>query len=250
MVFDKVISFFDNDDNKNDKNKSNQFNKVCVDESVIDSIVFYSKKSYPNEFLAMFDGYIEDNTLFIDTLIFLPGDRSHTGASFNDWLLPPGQNKYGSVHSHPGYNSAYPSNADLVTFSKYGYFHIIVCEPYSLETMNAYDNYGNPTTFEVANFKREENDLMMNDLAEIKKELEMEDSLNKSSSEDIFTKINKAFAEDSDDFYDNFDDELEKVNKYSHEFENNSNLENIKVPNPQNIKIQIIINKNDLDKKE
>ena len=86
-------------------------------------------------------------------------------------------------------------------------------------------------------------------LCELCEELEMEESLNKSSSEDIFTKINKAFAEDDDDFYDNFDEELEKINKYSHEFENNFDLENIEVSNPQNVKIQIIINKNDLDKK-
>lgn len=245
MVFDKVKSFFDNDD-KNNKNKSNQFNKVCVDESVIDSVVFYSKKSYPNEFLAMFDGYIEDNTLFIDSLIFLPGERSHTGASFNDWLLPPDQKKYGSVHSHPGYDSAYPSGADLVTFSKYGYFHIIVCEPYSLETMKAYDSHGNPTTFEVANFKRVENDLMMEDLEEIRKEMEMEEKIGKSSSEDIFTKINKAFAEEDDDFYNDLDNDLEKVNKYSHEFNTNSNLENIKeLDNPQNVKIEIILDKNE-----
>ena len=36
-------------------NKRNQFRKVCVDQGVIDSVVFYSKKSYPNEFLAMLD---------------------------------------------------------------------------------------------------------------------------------------------------------------------------------------------------
>ena len=34
-------------------NEKNQFKKVCVDQGVIDSVVFYSKKSYPNEFLAM-----------------------------------------------------------------------------------------------------------------------------------------------------------------------------------------------------
>ncbi|MCQ2964567.1 MAG: Mov34/MPN/PAD-1 family protein [archaeon] len=228
MVFDKVISkILDND--------KNQFTKVIIDESVIDSIVFYSKKSYPNEFLAMFDGFIKDSTLFIDSLIFLPGERSHTGASFNDWLLPPDQKKLGTVHSHPGYNSAYPSVADLTTFSKYGQFHIILCEPYSLETMEAYDINGDSTTFEVARFKEEKEDLMMEDLAEIKKEIENDES---SLSEDIFTKINKAFADDDDDFYDNFDDELEKVNKYSEKSENS-----IELKNPQNIKIQIILNK-------
>lgn len=207
MVLDKFISkVFDNNDN--------YFNKVYVDEDVIESVVFYSKKSFPNEFLAMLDGYVEDNTLFINSLIFLPGERSHTGASFNDWLLPPDQKKWGTVHSHPGFNTAYPSGADLVTFSKFGSFHIIVCEPYSLETMNAYNAKGEPITFKVGNFKNEHDDLMLQDLAEIQKEIEEESE----NSDDIFTKINKAFTDDDDDFYESLDDDLEKVNKYSSEF--------------------------------
>ena len=208
LVFDNVMSkIFDND--------KNQFNKVYIDSGVIDSVVFYSKKSFPNEFLAMFDGYIEDNALYITSLIFLPGERSHTSASFNDWLLPPDQKKFGTVHSHPGFNTAYPSGADLVTFSRYGNFHIIVCEPYSLETMRAYNAYGEPTTFEVGVFKDENQEIMLEDLAKIKEELENEED----SSESIFIKLDKAFAEDDDDFFDDMDLDLEKKNKYSHEFE-------------------------------
>lgn len=207
MVLDKFIS-------KVFENKDNKFNKVCVDMDVINSIVFYSKKSFPNEFLAMFDGYVENMTLFITSLIFLPGERSHNSASFNDWLLPPDQKKLGSVHSHPGFNTAYPSNADLVTFSKYGSFHIILCEPYSLETMNAYDSNGDPITFEVGKFRKEVDDLMLEDLAEIQKELEEDNGF----SEDLFTKLDKAFSDD-DDFYDSLNDDSEKVNKYSDEFD-------------------------------
>lgn len=207
MVLDKFIS-------KVFENKDNKFNKVCVDVDVINSIVFYSKKSFPNEFLAMFDGYVENMTLFITSLIFLPGERSHNSASFNDWLLPPDQKKLGSVHSHPGFNTAYPSNADLVTFSKYGSFHIILCEPYSLETMNAYDSNGDPITFEVGKFRKEVDDLMLEDLAEIQKELEEDNGF----SEDLFTKLDKAFSDD-DDFYDSLNDDSEKVNKYSDEFD-------------------------------
>ena len=64
----------------------------------------------------MFDGYVKDEVLYISGLVFLGGERSHTSASFNDWLLPPNQKIWGSVHSHPG-SSARPSNADLMTFS-------------------------------------------------------------------------------------------------------------------------------------
>lgn len=194
-------------------NEKNQFKKVCVDQGVIDSVVFYSKKSYPNEFLAMFDGYVEDKVLYITGLLFLPGERSHTSASFNDWMIPPNQKKWGSVHSHPGHNAS-PSHADLITFSKHGPFHIIVCEPYSLETMKAYDAYGMPTTFEVGHYSDSNQDLMFDDLEEIKKEIDgME-------GEDLSPSF---FDLDKDLSY--FDDDNEKTNKYSHEFEDD-NLDN------------------------
>ena len=193
-------------------NEKNQFKKVCVDQGVIDSVVFYSKKSYPNEFLAMFDGHIKDKVLYITGLLFLPGERSHTSATFNDWMIPPNQKKWGSVHSHPG-NNANPSHADLMTFSKHGPFHIIVCEPYSLETMKAYDAYGNPTTFEVGRFRDENKDLMLEDLEEIKEEIEKMDGEELSPS---------FFDLDKDLSY--FDDDREKTNKYSHELEDDSGL--------------------------
>lgn len=191
-------------------NEKNQFEKVCVDQGVIDSVVFYSKKSYPNEFLAMFDGHVKDKVLYITGLLFLPGERSHTSASFNDWMIPPTQKKWGSVHSHPGHNAS-PSHADLITFSKHGPFHIIVCEPYSLETMKAYDAYGMPTTFEVGHYSDSNRDLMFDDLEEIKKEIEDMEGEELSPS---------FFDLDKDLSY--FDDDNEKTNKYSHEFEDNA----------------------------
>lgn len=205
----------------------NQFKKVCIDQSVIDSVVFYAKKSYPDEFLAMFDGYVENKVLYITGLLFLPGERSHTSASFNDWLIPPTQKKWGSVHSHPG-NDASPSNADLMTFSKHGPFHIIVCEPYSLETMKAYDAYGNSTTFEVGNFKNSNEDLMLEDLEDIKNEI------------DENTDIKPSFF-DLDKDFSGFDDE-EKTNKYSHEFDpdlsqSHHSSDNVSMDNPNIIKI-------------
>ena len=57
----------------------------------------------------------------------------------------------GSVHSHPG-PSAMPSDADLMTFSKNGYFHMIVCLPYSLETFRAYNRYGEPQNYTVGDY--------------------------------------------------------------------------------------------------
>ena len=130
-------------------------------------------------------------------------------------MIPPNQKKWGSVHSHPG-NNANPSHADLMTFSKHGPFHMIVCEPYSLETMKAYNAYGEPVAFEVGNFPDENKDLMLEDLKQIKEEIDEMDGEELSPS---------FFDLDKDLSY--FDDDKEKTNKYSHEFDESYNPYNI-----------------------
>ena len=132
-------------------NKEDEFSEVRVDREVLDSVIYYSKKAYPNEFLAFFDGRIKDKILYITELIFLPGETGKTGAVVRTDMLPMNTKYWGSVHSHPG-PSARPSNADLVTFSKNGFFHMIVCLPYSLETFKAYDRYGNLQDYTVGDY--------------------------------------------------------------------------------------------------
>ncbi len=128
-----------------------EFNEVRVDREVLDSVIYYSKKAYPNEFLAFFDGQIKDKVLYITGLIFLPGETCETGAVVHTELLPMNTKYFGSVHSHPG-PSASPSDADLKTFSKNGYFHMIVCLPYSVETFKAYDRYGNHLDYSLGDY--------------------------------------------------------------------------------------------------
>ena len=121
-------------------NKDEEFREVRVDREVLESVIYYSKKSYPNEFLAFFDGEIKDKVLYITGLIFLPGERSKTSAVIHTEMIPMNTKYMGSVHSHPG-PSARPSDADLRTFSRNGYFHMIVCLPYSLETFKDVDEF-------------------------------------------------------------------------------------------------------------
>ena len=64
MVFDKFISKVLSNDKRN-------FNEVCVDNKVIDSVIYYAKESYPNEFLAFFDGHVKDNKLILDSLLWI-----------------------------------------------------------------------------------------------------------------------------------------------------------------------------------
>ena len=132
-------------------NNDEEFREVRVDREVLESVIYYSKKAYPNEFLAFFDGVIKDKVLYITGLIFLPGETCETGAVVHTELIPMNTRYMGSVHSHPG-PSARPSDADLVTFSRHGYFHMIVCLPYSLETFKSYDRYGEPVDYSIGDY--------------------------------------------------------------------------------------------------
>ena len=128
-----------------------EFDEVFVDKEVMDAIIYYSKQSYPNEFLAFFDGKIIDKKLYLIGLIFIPGETGSTGAVVHTEMLPPTLKYWGSVHSHPG-PSALPSAADLKTFSKNGVFHMIVCLPYGYDAFKAYDKYGNPCKYTVGDY--------------------------------------------------------------------------------------------------
>lgn len=132
-------------------NNDEEFTEVRVDREVLESVIYYSKKAYPNEFLAFFDGKIIDKILYITGLIFIPGETCETGAVVHTELIPINTKYWGSVHSHPG-PSARPSDADLVTFSKNGYFHMIVCLPYSFETFKSYDRYGNHLDYTLGDY--------------------------------------------------------------------------------------------------
>ena len=138
-------------------NKDEEFSEVRVDREVLESVIYYSKKAYPNEFLAFFDGEIKDKILYITGLLFIPGETCETGAVVHTELIPMSTKYMGSVHSHPG-PSARPSNADLRTFSRYGYFHMIVCLPYSFETFKSYDRYGQPMDYTLGDYSEFKND--------------------------------------------------------------------------------------------
>ena len=44
-------------------NNDEEFNEVRVDREVLESVIYYAKKAYPNEFLAFFDGEINNKIL-------------------------------------------------------------------------------------------------------------------------------------------------------------------------------------------
>ncbi|MGC9517634.1 MAG: Mov34/MPN/PAD-1 family protein [Methanomicrobiales archaeon] len=126
----------------------NRFDEVLIDGEVIEEIINIARKSYPKEFVALLQGKIKNNKLKIDGLIFLPGSTSEEGAVMQIFMMPLTTDSVGSVHSHPGYNAS-PSTADLHFFAKKGLFHMIIAEPYTEESIMAYDAFGNVIDYRV-----------------------------------------------------------------------------------------------------
>jgi len=125
-----------------------EIKEVQIERELIEYIMNIAKESYPNEFMALLEGKIEGHVLKVTGLIFLPVETSNEGAVMQVFMQPITTNSVGSVHSHPGY-SADPSDADLHFFSKKGIFHMIIAEPYSIESIIAYDSFGNAVDFKI-----------------------------------------------------------------------------------------------------
>ncbi len=129
-------------------NDKKLFSEVHVDQEVIDEITQIAIEKAPIEFVALLQGKVEDDVLHVDGLIFLPGETSEQGAVMQVLMLPPMSGAVGSVHSHPGY-SAQPSNADLMFFTKNGLFHMIIAQPYNLDSIESYNTFGERMGFKV-----------------------------------------------------------------------------------------------------
>ncbi len=117
-----------------------------IKSATIDAILHAARHTHPNEFIALLGGNKKEQ--IIEELVILPAIFGREHALLHTGLLPPNSKTVGSVHSHPGYSNE-PSEEDLDTFQDLGTIHLIVCEPYSISTIAAYDTNGQKTRFEI-----------------------------------------------------------------------------------------------------
>lgn len=112
---------------------------------VLELICQTARSQHPHEF----GGLLRAEKGVITEILMLPGTVSgRTHATFQLHMLPIDFNVRGTVHSHPG-SVPRPSEADLDLFRRYGTFHIIVAEPYTMQSWRSYDGRGNPVQVEV-----------------------------------------------------------------------------------------------------
>lgn len=114
--------------------------------NVIESIIAASQNTFPNEFVSLLGGNTPKK--IVDELIVVPAISGKAHAILRTDLLPLNQPVVGSVHSHPGYSNR-PSSADAHLFARYGPFHLIICQPFSLSKMQAFDITASPISFEI-----------------------------------------------------------------------------------------------------
>jgi proteasome lid subunit RPN8/RPN11 len=134
---DKLKRFF---------NLEQEVEKVVIKKDVVENIIELAMQAYPKEFIMLLKGSAKGKKLVIDSLIFQTYHASNESTLVR-FDLPLMSGSVGSVHSHPGASNR-PSGADLRFFNKNGFVHLIIAYPYTRETIQAYDLYGNRIGFE------------------------------------------------------------------------------------------------------
>ncbi|MCX6711849.1 MAG: Mov34/MPN/PAD-1 family protein [Candidatus Woesearchaeota archaeon] len=123
------------------------FNNITLSKNVVDTMIEFARTAYPNEFIAFLQGKIENKTLKINSLMYQHFQSSHTSAALKA-ILQPLTNAVGSVHSHPSYSNN-PSQEDLRFFNKNPGIHLIICQPFNIENIAAYDYQGKKLNFKI-----------------------------------------------------------------------------------------------------
>jgi len=116
-----------------------------IKEEVLESVMLASRKVYPNEFISML-GKNKQGEIF--ELVMLPAVYGRNFSSIRTDLIPFDKNIVGTIHSHPSKNNN-PSQGDLNVFSRLGKIHLIICWPFNLEDIKAFNEQGKKIELEV-----------------------------------------------------------------------------------------------------
>ena len=117
-----------------------------IKQIVLHSIIQAAQNTHPNEFVAFLGG--DKKQKMVTGLIILPAVFGTEHAIIRSDLLPWNAQSLGSVHSHPGFSNR-PSPEDKKMFQQQGEIHLIICMPFSLQTIQAFDHNGKPAGFET-----------------------------------------------------------------------------------------------------
>jgi proteasome lid subunit RPN8/RPN11 len=129
---------------------SHEVEMILVKQSVIDDIREMAKGAHPRElfcFLASSNG-VNNKVLIINEIHIQAYDSSHDSASVMTSNLPMTTSIIGTAHSHPG-GTPTPSEQDLHFYSKLGFVHMIIAEPYNRDNIRFYDKKGKRISIKI-----------------------------------------------------------------------------------------------------
>jgi proteasome lid subunit RPN8/RPN11 len=120
-----------------------QIKEITISHSLVEDLCEIARASHPKEMLAFLSSTKGNRRglLHIDELQLQAYDASNSSANVPLGNLPMTTRIVGTAHSHPG-GSKRPSDADLHLFSKFGYVHAIIAEPYTPATIRFMDKEG------------------------------------------------------------------------------------------------------------
>jgi proteasome lid subunit RPN8/RPN11 len=123
--------------------------KIFINRNALESALLAARNTYPNEFIGLFDGHREGDTVCLHNLVIAPlSIYGPTSSSFSSWFVPTGMNIAATFHSHPSPN-ARPSRQDLSLFDKQGGVHFISSPPYVTQSTNVFDPTGIQLSYKV-----------------------------------------------------------------------------------------------------
>jgi proteasome lid subunit RPN8/RPN11 len=116
---------------------------ITISAGVLDDISDMAGSAHPKEMLAFMSSTRGNRhgIVYIDEIQLQAYVASEDSATFHTWNMPTVTGIVGTVHSHPG-GSKRPSDADLHLFSKFGYIHAIIGEPYRPRDIRFYNKDG------------------------------------------------------------------------------------------------------------
>jgi proteasome lid subunit RPN8/RPN11 len=123
---------------------------ITMADSALEDLCEMASAAHPKEmmaFLASTKGN-RKGVLHIDEIQLQAYNASGDSATVMLSNLPMTTSIIGTVHSHPG-GSLRPSDADLHLYSKFGYVHAIIGEPYRKTNIKFYGKRGQPILVRV-----------------------------------------------------------------------------------------------------
>lgn len=121
--------------------------RIILTKQIADSVITYAKSCHPNEGILILQGKKEKNLIKVTGLIIPPfSTHGPYYSGFPVYQLPFDLSYIGTIHSHPS-GSNHPSLEDLNHF--FGLVSLIICYPYDVEDIAAFDRNGNKMDIEI-----------------------------------------------------------------------------------------------------